>query len=65
MLIKAFLDPLPIPTIPPNLVEKLEAPLTQTEITLAISSMQSGKSPGQDGFPAEFFKSFLRSSPHS
>lgn len=58
MSFKAFLDPLPVPTIPPNLVEKLEAPLTQTEITLAISSMQSGKSPGPDGFPAEFFKRF-------
>lgn len=56
--IKAFLDPLPIPTISPDLVEKLEVPLNQAEITLAISSMQSGKSPGPDGFPAEFFKKF-------
>ena len=56
--IEAFLDPLPIPTISQDLVEKLEVPLTQAEITLAISSMQSGKSPGPDGFPAEFFKKF-------
>lgn len=54
--IKGFLDTLPIPAIPQNLVEKLEAPLTQVEIALAMSSMHNGKSPGLDGFPAEFFK---------
>lgn len=29
-------------------------------MALAISSMQSGKSPGPDGFPAEFFKKIAR-----
>ncbi|KAF7647189.1 hypothetical protein LDENG_00176120, partial [Lucifuga dentata] len=36
----------------------LEKPISQEEIALAISSMQSGKSPGPDGFPVEFFKKF-------
>lgn len=56
--IKSFLDSLPIPTTPPDLSKALEAPITQAEITIAISSMQSGKSPGPDGFPSEFFKKF-------
>ena len=54
----AFLDPLPIPTIPPDMAKKLEAPITEAEIIVAISAMQSGKSPGPDGFPAEFYKRF-------
>lgn len=58
MTIKTFLDCLPIPTIPPDLVEKLDAPLTQAEIALTMSKIQSGKSPGPDGFLAEFFKKF-------
>lgn len=37
--IKAFLEPLPTPTIPAELVEKMEAPLCQAEIAMAISSM--------------------------
>lgn len=43
MTIKAFPDPLPTLTIPPDLVDKLEAPLTQAETALAISSMQCVK----------------------
>lgn len=33
---------------------KLDAPITQDEISAAISSMQSGKSPGPDGLPSDF-----------
>lgn len=58
LAISTFLDPLPIPTVAPDLVEKLERPITQAEVALAISSMQSGKSAGPDGFPVEFFKKF-------
>lgn len=36
----------------------MEEDLTVEEITLAIRSMQSGKSPGPDGFPTDFFKKF-------
>ena len=58
--ISTFLNPLSIPSTPPDLVNKLEAPITQAEITQAISLMQSGKTPGPDGFPSEFFKQFSR-----
>uniref|UniRef100_A0A3Q3MDC5 Reverse transcriptase domain-containing protein n=1 Tax=Labrus bergylta TaxID=56723 RepID=A0A3Q3MDC5_9LABR len=34
----------------------LEGPISLFEIDTAISSLQSGKSPGADGFPVEFFK---------
>lgn len=36
----------------------MEASLSQAEIAMAISSMQSGKSPGPHGFSAEFLKKF-------
>lgn len=35
---------------------ELEKDLTITEIALAIRSMQIGKAPGPDGFPADFYK---------
>lgn len=36
----------------------MEKDISVTEIVFAIRDMQSGKSPGPDGFPAEFFKKF-------
>lgn len=36
----------------------LYKPLTVEELTSAIKLMQTGKSPGPDGFPSEFFKKF-------
>lgn len=53
-----FLNMLDIPTLPPDLRKALDEPISNSEITSAISSMQSGKSPGPDGFSAEFFAKF-------
>ena len=36
----------------------LEGPLEIHELGIALNSMKNGKSPGIDGFPAEFFKVF-------
>uniref|UniRef100_A0A8C9X2A1 Reverse transcriptase domain-containing protein n=1 Tax=Sander lucioperca TaxID=283035 RepID=A0A8C9X2A1_SANLU len=36
----------------------LDAPITNVEISQAISSMQSGRAPGPDGFPVEFYRLF-------
>ena len=36
----------------------LESPFTTEEVFKAIQSLQSGKSPGLDGFPIEFYKKY-------
>lgn len=53
-----FLNDVNIPSLSPDLKKKLEEPISQAEIALAISIMQSGKCPGPDGFLAEFLKKF-------
>lgn len=49
-----FLDNLKIPELSPDDRERLDRPITKEETELAVS----GKSPGPDGFPAEFFRLF-------
>lgn len=51
-----FFKDLCIPKINNKQKELLEAPITLLEIKTAINSLQSGKSPGPDGYPVEFFK---------
>lgn len=53
-----FLNKLNIPALSIDNQRILEKPITREEIATAILSLNSGKSPGPDGFPAEFFKSF-------
>ena len=48
----SFVDGLNIPSVG----GLLDYPITQDEINLAIKCMQSGKSPGLDGFPTEFYQ---------
>ena len=38
--------------------EKLEGELTLEEISIALKNMKHNKTPGIDGFPSEFFKTF-------
>lgn len=38
--------------------KNLDLPFTQAEIIKALNSVQSNKSPGEDGFPPEFYKEF-------
>lgn len=47
-----------MPSLSQDLSHSLEAPITQKEIIAAITSMQSGKSPGPDGLPSYFLKKF-------
>lgn len=58
--LNAFLEKLNLPKILPEGGQKLDAPLTLPEIIEAINSMNSGKSPGPDGYPVEFFKRFSK-----
>ena len=37
----------------------LDGPLTYKEISLTVKQMKNNKTPGIDGFPAEFFKTIL------
>ena len=57
-LMEDYLNQLNIPMLSSDNKTRLDAPLSQFEIAAAISSLQSGKSPGPDGFPVEFFKLF-------
>ena len=38
--------------------QKLDAPVTQEEVRVAIFQMQTGKSPGLDGIPIEFYQEY-------
>lgn len=60
-LFDVFFEELPLPTLDSQFRDKLEMPITLEEIKTAIRLMQSGKSPGPDGFPVEFFKTFSES----
>ena len=47
-----------IPTIPDDIKHNMEVELTETELLKVLKSMDNNKSPGEDGYPAEFYKVF-------
>lgn len=53
-----FFSNLAMPTLDDSDKSKLENVITTSEINEAIKKLKSGKSPGTDGFPIEFFKMF-------
>lgn len=55
----AFFNNLDIPSIEQPVVEELEKPITLEELNGAASNLQSGKCPGPDGFPSDFYKKFF------
>ncbi len=54
--IDAFLNKLDLPTLPTELINSLDAPITSEELYKALNKMPNSKSPGPDGLPAEFYK---------
>lgn len=54
----AYLDDIDIPTLTVPYRDKLDAPITSLEILRALKSMQTGKTPGPDGIPVEFYKQY-------
>lgn len=53
-----FFEKLDLPKVSPENNSKLDAAFTLLKINEAIQSMNSGKSPGPDGYPVEFYKKF-------
>lgn len=47
---------LEVPTVNCEMAERLERPITNMELLNSVKSLQSGKAPGPDGFPANFDK---------
>lgn len=54
-----FFSSLNIPRVDPESVRTLEEPITIAELRQAAFSMQTGKCPGPDGFPIEFYRKFF------
>lgn len=47
-----------LPTISNEQKEKLDVPITEEEIRATIRFMKTGKSPGLDDFPVEYYKKY-------
>lgn len=53
-----ILDNIVFPQVSEDEAKMLGAPITTAEVLNAVKSLQSGKSPGPDGFTAEYYKCF-------
>lgn len=56
--IKLFLQQICLPSISEEEKELLDSPFTSKEVFQAILSLPTGKAPGLDGYPVEFYKAF-------
>ena len=53
-----FLEKYNFPKLNQEEIENLNRPITSTEIETAIRNLLANKSPGPDGFTAEFYQKF-------
>lgn len=53
-----FLNNISLPRLSPTQIESLNAPITINELLKVIDSSKLNKSPGPDGLPNEYYKSF-------
>jgi len=56
--IDTLLNNIELPKLNQDNQRDLDSPFTSKEIKNALSALQSNKSPGEDGFPLEFYKEF-------
>lgn len=50
-----YLDNIPLPSLEARKCEELDRDISLEEVQEALGSMQSGKAPGPDGIPIEFY----------
>ena len=53
-----FLEKYNFPKLNQKVIENLNRPITSTEIETVIRNLPANKSPGPDGFTAEFYQKF-------
>ena len=56
--IDKFLEKYNFPKLNQKEIENLNRPITSTEIETAVRNLPANKSPGPDGFTAEFYQKF-------
>jgi hypothetical protein len=55
-----FLDRYQVPKLHQDQIDNLNSPISPKEIETAINSLPTKKSPGPDGFSAEFYQTFKK-----